>query len=95
MLPEAMDLAEIDKLTGVPKPKGKLIQLNNSFFCRLTAFCGTDASALHHREYFQVQSQGATRHTQTWQGPKANKGSVCCVGWEDIPIGAAVLEGDK
>lgn len=31
MLPEAMDLAEIDKLTGVPKPKGKLIQFNNSF----------------------------------------------------------------
>lgn len=23
MLPEAMDLAEIDKLTGVPKQKGK------------------------------------------------------------------------
>jgi len=23
MLPEAMDLAEIDKLTGIPKPKGK------------------------------------------------------------------------
>jgi hypothetical protein len=25
MLPEAMDLAEIDKLTGVPKLKGKFI----------------------------------------------------------------------
>ena len=24
MLPEAMDLAEIDNLTGIPKPKGKL-----------------------------------------------------------------------
>ena len=29
MLPEAMDLAEIDKLTGVPKLKGKFIFKSN------------------------------------------------------------------
>jgi hypothetical protein len=32
MLPEAMDLAEIDKLTGTPKPKGNSIMISLVFF---------------------------------------------------------------
>ena len=58
MLPEAMDLAEIDKLTGVPKPKGKLTFIfftpSNLFFFRLTTICGADVGALQYSEHIQV-----------------------------------------
>ena len=52
MLPEAYDLAEIDKLTGIPKLKGKIkliLTLN-----RLTPFCNSYASPIHYDQYFQV-----------------------------------------
>ena len=49
MLPEAYDLAEIDKLTGIPKIKGKfnfILTLN-----RLTSFCNSYASTIHNNPY--------------------------------------------
>jgi hypothetical protein len=57
MLPEAMDLAEIDKLTGVPRPKGKLtcvLHLQTLFIFRLTTICGANVGALQYSEHIQV-----------------------------------------
>ena len=46
MLPEAMDLAEIDKLTGVPKSKGKLLPANLVF--RLIKMSNQQTIEKHH-----------------------------------------------
>lgn len=44
MLPEAMDLAEIDKLTGMPKAKGNQFPVN---IFRLTVVRNSDVSAVY------------------------------------------------
>lgn len=50
MVPEELDVTEIDKLTGVPKPKGKNVLINN-IPIRLTAVCHTYVSALHNYQH--------------------------------------------
>ncbi len=46
MVPEELDVTEIDKLTGVPKPKGKFfVSLTPCF--RLAALCYSYACPLH------------------------------------------------
>ncbi len=46
MVPEELDVTEIDKLTGVPKPKGKFFVSLTPYF-RLAAICYSYACPLH------------------------------------------------
>lgn len=50
MVPEELDVTEIDKLTGVPKPKGKDNLLNN-IPIRSTAVCYSYVGALHNYQH--------------------------------------------
>jgi hypothetical protein len=50
MLPEAYDLAEIDKLTGIPKIKGK-IKTNILMLYRLTPFCNSYVGPIHYNPH--------------------------------------------
>ena len=53
LVPEDLDVSEIDKLTGIPKPGGKYTILIDDCF-RLTVIRNPDVSTLYYHKYFQV-----------------------------------------
>jgi len=71
LVPENVDVSEIDKLTANPKPNGKrsLIYFNPNLFysCRRSSFCTPYVGALQHHLNQQIQGQGAAWHHEKRQ----------------------------
>ena len=92
-MPEDLDVSEIDKLTGIPKPGGKFLCLIKSV--RLTTIRHSNARSLHDDKHFQVQSQSSARYAETRQSSKDDPRLVCCSGRQNIPSRAAIHKSNQ
>jgi hypothetical protein len=69
MMPENTDVSEIDKLTGVPRHKGKFLKLVGLVFytcCgdRSATICRSHAGPVQYNQHEQVQGESAARHVE-------------------------------
>ena len=83
LVPEDMSLAEIDKLTGVPKPKGNNSRFN--FLCRLITLCRAYVSTLLHDQHQQVQGKSATWNPKKRPRQETSPSLVRRTGWKAVP----------